>query len=72
VGKWVLYHSHSVLTLMHQNLIDGTTHNCGPLRADTPKLMILKWIVDQGQAQPGDVISFPGGEVLAVGKEARA
>lgn len=32
--------------------------NCGEIRTDTPRTMIVKWVLEQEAMRPGDVIKF--------------
>lgn len=48
------------------------TFGCGEVRTDTPRTMILDWVVTKGEAAPGDVILFPGGEVFVMMAKAAA
>lgn len=73
MSKWVVYENGKKnLQLIHKNSINGLVHNCGELRLDTPKAMIVDWVLKQ-DPQPGDLIKLWDGTVIQVSlTEARA
>lgn len=73
MAKWILYkNSRSHLTLLYKNLVNGSVHNCGELRADTPATMILDWVLKQAATAPGDFIAFPDGTIVPLLQQAQA
>jgi hypothetical protein len=72
MAKWLLYQNSSgFYTLKYRNPVTNTDFTCGELRLDTPRKMILQWILEQNTYSQGDVVCFPG-ETLLAAKEARA
>ena len=57
------------LTLKYKNQLTGQTHQCGELRSDTPDAMIVDWVINKGDANPGDQIRLQNGLVLAISRE---
>jgi hypothetical protein len=73
VAKWVVYENRNkFLTLLYRNLTTGTTFVCGELRADTPTQLILRWVLEQAAAAPGDFIKFQDGSVLQLQDQGQA
>lgn len=65
MAKWVLFENRrGTWSFNHQSL--GKTHECGELRPDTPPKMVVEWIIEQGRAQPGDIIRFADGSAIQV------
>lgn len=67
MAKWTIYENRNGnLTLNYKNMITGQVHPCGELRTDTPKGMIVDWVVKQGDPNPGDLIQFDDGTVYQI------
>ena len=65
MAKWIIYENRDQhLTLLYRNLVNGEVFECGQLRADTPRKLIVDWVVHQDTARPGDIIKFQDGSVV--------
>jgi hypothetical protein len=51
-------------TVLYRNLRDDVVSDCGTNRADTPDVLILKWIFEN--ADPGDTVTMFGEWVATV------
>lgn len=60
MAEWTVFPSKSGnLNLSYKNSITGQKHQCGEVRLDTPREMIVKWVVEQ-ELNPGDLVKFDG------------
>lgn len=67
MAAWIIYEDRTThFTMLYRNKTTNDVHNCGPLRRDTSKRIIMSWISKQDAFQPGDIIKFHDGEVLSV------
>lgn len=58
------------LSLIYENLVDGITHDCGVVRGDTLPILLLEFII--GEGDPGDVVTWDGKPIHFLMKETRA
>ncbi len=64
---WHLYRqSDGHLGLTYENRITGALFKCGTLREDTPRALVVAWVVERGEAQTFDSIRLDTGGVLHV------
>jgi hypothetical protein len=62
---WHLYRqSDGHLGLTYENRVTGALFKCGVLRDDTPRAMVVAWVVGRGEAQTFDWIRLDTGAVL--------
>jgi len=67
MAKWQVYgNRNGNLTFSYLNTATKQVHVCGELRADTPKGMVVDWVMQQGDPNPGDVICFDDGTALFI------
>jgi hypothetical protein len=67
VAIWHLYRqSDGHLGLTYENLTTGALFKCGTLREDTPRAMVVAWVIGRGEAQTFDSIRLDTGYVLQV------
>lgn len=65
MAKWNCYSSKGNLNLSYRNFATGQEYQCGKMRLDTPRDMILDWVVNQ-DPNPCDTIKFENGIVFLV------
>ena len=54
------------LDLTYKNAQTGQVFECGQIRKDTPKEMVISWITDKGNPNAGDLIRFHDGLTLCI------
>jgi hypothetical protein len=67
MALWTVHKNRrNAYTVQYKNNKTGQVHYCGEVRLDTPKEMIVKWVVGQEATNPGDTIRFDDGTVFAI------
>jgi len=65
VARWNVFENRNgTVSVVYRDRLTGYVHACGELRRDTPRGMIVDWVVKIGESNPGDIIHFDDGTVF--------
>lgn len=67
MAKWIVRRQDSsTYNLYYEHQLPIHNFFCGELRADTPPMMILDWILHQEATRPYDLVQFPYTEPIGI------